>query len=186
MKNDSDNPESHRGKIRQLFKSPMQDDRHDEFKYEYNISRYLHDLLIVVIGTLIILLVARQMDLMETIHQFARKHEDWELDEFLAVSLFWTISLAIYAIRRAQELRKSQKILIDANTDLLGAMSEIKKLKGILPICASCKKIRDDKGYWQQVELYIRDHSDAEFSHGICPDCARELYPDINLDEPIR
>ncbi len=45
------------------------------------------------------------------------------------------------------------------------------------PICASCKKIRDDQGYWQQVEVYIRDHSDAEFSHGICPDCMAELYP---------
>jgi DNA-binding NtrC family response regulator len=54
---------------------------------------------------------------------------------------------------------------------------EIKELRGILPICASCKKIRDDKGYWTQVEIYISDHSGTEFSHGICPDCAEKLYP---------
>lgn len=68
--------------------------------------------------------------------------------------------------------------------DLEKAMSEIKTLTGFIPICASCKKIRDDKGYWQAVEVYIRDRTDAEFSHGICPDCARKLYPDYFKDEP--
>lgn len=61
------------------------------------------------------------------------------------------------------------------------ALQEVKILSGFLPICASCKKIRDDKGYWNQIESYIRDHSEAEFSHGICPDCAKKLYPDIDL-----
>ena len=55
----------------------------------------------------------------------------------------------------------------------------MKKLSGLLPICASCKKIRDDKGYWNQIESYIHDHSEAEFSHGICPDCFKRLYPDL-------
>jgi hypothetical protein len=57
--------------------------------------------------------------------------------------------------------------------------SHIKRLSGLLPICASCKKIRDDKGYWQQVEQYLETHSDAEFSHAICPDCMRKLYPEV-------
>jgi PAS domain S-box-containing protein len=61
------------------------------------------------------------------------------------------------------------------------ALDNIKILKGLLPICANCKKIRDDKGYWNQIEIYIREHSDAEFSHGICPGCAQNLYPDLNL-----
>jgi len=51
----------------------------------------------------------------------------------------------------------------------------------LLPICANCKKIRDDKGYWNQIEAYIRDRSDAKFSHGICPDCAKKLYSDLKL-----
>lgn len=62
-------------------------------------------------------------------------------------------------------------------TDLQDALANIKRLKGLLPICASCKKVRDDKGYWQQIEAYVSEHSDAEFSHGICPDCAERLYP---------
>jgi PAS domain S-box-containing protein len=61
--------------------------------------------------------------------------------------------------------------------------SEIKSLRGMLPICASCKKIRNDQGYWSQIEVYIRDHSEAEFSHGICPDCLKLLYPDFCNDD---
>jgi len=63
--------------------------------------------------------------------------------------------------------------------ELTGALAEVNKLSGFLPICASCKKIRDDQGYWRQVEEYIREHSEAEFSHSICPECAKRLYPNI-------
>ncbi len=66
-------------------------------------------------------------------------------------------------------------------SELESALNEIKTLKGMLPICSSCKKIRDDKGYWNQIETYILDHSEAEFTHGICPDCARKLYPNMNI-----
>ena len=65
--------------------------------------------------------------------------------------------------------------------DLKEAMSEIKTLKGILPICANCKSIRDDTGYWNQIESYIRENSDARFTHGICPDCAEKLYPGLDI-----
>ena len=60
---------------------------------------------------------------------------------------------------------------------------KVKTLSGYLPICASCKKIRDDKGYWNQVEAYISEHAEVEFSHGLCPDCARKLYPGLTLPE---
>lgn len=59
--------------------------------------------------------------------------------------------------------------------------AEIKILKGLLQICSSCKKIRDDQGNWTQMELYIKNHSEAEFSHGLCPECARKLYPDLKI-----
>jgi PAS domain S-box-containing protein len=63
--------------------------------------------------------------------------------------------------------------------ELQDALAKVKTLSGLIPICASCKKIRDDKGYWSQVETYVAKHSAAKFSHGICPDCAKELYPDV-------
>jgi PAS domain S-box-containing protein len=66
--------------------------------------------------------------------------------------------------------------------DLQKALANVEVLNGLLPICASCKKIRDDKGYWNQIEAYISNHSKAQFSHGLCPDCARKLYPDLDVD----
>jgi hypothetical protein len=63
--------------------------------------------------------------------------------------------------------------------ELEESANKIRLLSGLLPICASCKKIRDDKGYWNQIEVYIREHSEAEFSHGICPECEKKLYPDF-------
>jgi len=60
--------------------------------------------------------------------------------------------------------------------NLEAALKDVKKLSGLLPICSNCKKIRDDNGYWSQIEAYIRDHSEADFSHGICPGCSDELY----------
>lgn len=69
--------------------------------------------------------------------------------------------------------------------DLIGklskALSEVKTLSGLLPICSRCKKIRDDQGYWNQIEGYIQRHSNAAFSHGICPECAKLLYPGIDI-----
>ncbi len=65
--------------------------------------------------------------------------------------------------------------------DLQKALAEVKKLSGLLPICSHCKKIRDDKGYWTQIESYIHEHSEAEFSHGICQECAKKYYPDLDI-----
>ena len=65
--------------------------------------------------------------------------------------------------------------------ELKDALSKVKLLSGLLPICASCKKIRDDQGYWNQVEMFIGKRSNAEFSHSICPECAKKLYPDFDL-----
>ncbi len=65
------------------------------------------------------------------------------------------------------------------------SLDEVKQLSGILPICSHCKKIRDDKGYWEQVEDYIGSHSEALFSHGLCPNCVDELYPDLGMKEHL-
>ena len=73
---------------------------------------------------------------------------------------------------------KSWKVGLDI-TELKQTIARVKTLGGLLPICANCKKIRDDKGYWNQLEGYIQDHSEAEFTHGICPECIEKLYPGI-------
>jgi FixJ family two-component response regulator len=77
--------------------------------------------------------------------------------------------------KREQELRRS-------NEELQQALREVKVLKGLVPICASCKKIRNDQGFWQQLEEYIQQHSEAEFSHGLCAPCIKKLYPGVYPD----
>jgi YesN/AraC family two-component response regulator len=88
------------------------------------------------------------------------------------------------AIRKSQEVLSLERTITfkDAEQkrlikELQQALASIKTLSGLIPICASCKKIRDDQGYWKQLEAYISEHSGAEFSHGICPDCAIKIYP---------
>ena len=70
----------------------------------------------------------------------------------------------------------------DHNDDLQRALKEVKVLRGLIPICASCKKIRNDGGFWQQLEEYLCDHSEAEFSHGLCQPCVKKLYPGVYPD----
>jgi hypothetical protein len=69
--------------------------------------------------------------------------------------------------------------LHDTIAELQNALADVNQLGGLLPICAYCKKIRDDKGYWNQIEAYLQKHTEAEFSHGICPDCEKKIYADL-------
>ena len=89
--------------------------------------------------------------------------------------VFFLYRRATREIRARGELEKAQQKTI---LELQKAMNEIKTLEGILPICSFCKKIRDDKGYWEQVEAYFHKCSKAEFSHSICPDCMKKYYPE--------
>jgi len=86
-----------------------------------------------------------------------------------------TVILENEIAERIKTQEEKEKVI----TELKKAMEEIKTLNGLLPICSYCKKIRDDTGYWNQLEVYIKQHSDADFSHSICPDCAREHFPEI-------
>ncbi len=82
----------------------------------------------------------------------------------------------IAELEDAQE--KSRKFVQgEIHFGLPGRIAAAKALTGVIPICTCCKKIRDDGGYWTQLEIYIRDHSDAEFSHGLCPECVKKFYP---------
>lgn len=89
-------------------------------------------------------------------------------------SYFLTVMNDITA-RKAAEAERHETI-----RELRAALAEIRDLQGILPICASCKKVRDDTGYWEQVESYVSRHTGAQFSHGVCPDCIKTLYPEFH------
>ncbi len=93
---------------------------------------------------------------------------------YLNLSLAMAPVLALI-ISNTRNFQKKEQLILE----LQEALAEVKTLSGLLPICANCKKIRDDRGYWNRIETYIGKHSDVQFSHGICPECARKLYPDL-------
>ena len=90
---------------------------------------------------------------------------------------------AVVTFRDITERKRAEEERERLIGELKEALAKVKTLSGLIPICASCKKIRDDRGYWNQIESYIHEHSDADFSHGICPDCMKKLYPDFCEDE---
>lgn len=98
----------------------------------------------------------------------------------LAIFLGYILNKMINSLNQeiSKRIQTEKTILIESNK-LKDALARVNVLSGLIPICAACKKIRDDKGYWNQIENYIRDHSEAEFSHSICPKCEKKLYPDL-------
>jgi PAS domain S-box-containing protein len=93
----------------------------------------------------------------------------------------WNMRGKIYYTGIIRDISKRKKIEEERNQlikSLQESLAKIKTLSGMLPICASCKNVRDDKGYWNQIETYIHNHSEAQFTHGICPECVKKLYPD--------
>ncbi|HZC81440.1 MAG TPA: hypothetical protein VE222_06925 [Nitrospiraceae bacterium] len=95
----------------------------------------------------------------------------------LTLIMIWVAAIFIFLHKRALEERER------LFQELQDALGKIKTLRGLLPICSSCKKIRDDQGYWNQIELYIHEHTDAQFSHGLCPECFKKLYPDFVMGD---
>ncbi len=94
------------------------------------------------------------------------------------------------AMREAEERRRRKTAEAERErliSELTEALAKVKTLTGLLPICSSCKNIRDDKGYWNRLEVYLQEHSDATLTHGICPECAHRLYPHIFREpsEPV-
>jgi len=129
-------------------------------------SSYYSGLLQIIIVTALLYNIRPKhyimiMILIVTQHFILLAQLPWKFDDLL-INIFAIGGIAILAIFVHQFI--------------FHLVKENKSLKGLLPICANCKKIRDDKGYWNQIESYIQEHSEAEFSHGICPECAENLY----------
>ena len=86
------------------------------------------------------------------------------------------------ASKKLNELYQSLEKKVEERTkSLQDALNEVKKLSGLLPLCSHCKKVRDDNGYWNQIDAYIEEHSEVDISHSICPECAKKYYPDMDL-----
>jgi CheY-like chemotaxis protein len=89
-----------------------------------------------------------------------------------------------WLLARQAQLRLDElvEMVQERTRSLQEALANVRTLNGLLPICAACKKIRDDNGYWQRVESFVQKHSEAQFTHGMCPECVKKWYPEIDLD----
>lgn len=124
-----------------------------------------------------------RIDLLEKIVEYANAHEEYEIDEIFSTSIVFVVLLLVFSYRRMLDLQQKNDWLNIKYKQIEEAQAEIKELKGILPICSHCHKIRDDQGYWNQLEKYIHEHSEVKFSHSICQECAKKHYPDFDIYE---
>jgi len=126
-----------------------------------------------------IIMVTAKSDLSNLQEAFAAGAVDFITKPVTSVELLARAASAL-ALKKEMDCRKArEEELLRSNDALQKAMGEVKVLRGLIPICASCKKIRNDGGFWQQLEEYIGEHSEAEFSHGICQPCVKKLYPGV-------
>jgi len=132
------------------------------------IKRACKDLAIIIV--ILSLILASTIHAVEIFAKWHQKEGVAGIDGIIIMIAILACAFAIFGLRRWRELQE--------------AFANLKILRGLLPLCASCKKIRDDKGYWNQLEVYLLKHSDAEITHGICPDCMKQLYG--NLSSPVQ
>lgn len=104
------------------------------------------------------------------------KNVEYSIILSVVIPLFLVPMFSFFFLRNLTLLDQSEKENSQLIAELKTTLDNVKELKGLIPICAECKNIRDDKGYWHQVEEYVRQHSEAKFSHGICPECAKKVY----------
>ncbi len=141
--------------------------------------RAARDLYLLVALSVLVFIMAGRFDILESIIAFFHRYEEYELDEILTVFVFLSFGSAVFAFRRWGEHHLANKNLERSNRDLIHAMAEIKHLKSILPICASCKAIRDENGEWHTLETYIENNTGTIFTHSICDNCTDKLYPGL-------
>ena len=143
-------------------------------------KKRVYYLILLEVGMVLSLTIAWEFWLEDfTYAFFLDDHETEDLVERLEYIITSSVFVCIALIVPLWIIIRDISRLEKTTARLQKALDNIKTLEGLLPMCANCKNIRDDDGYWQKVEVYIRDHSEAQLSHSICPDCAIKLYPDL-------
>ncbi len=129
-----------------------------------------------------VIMVTAKNDLSNLKEAFSAGAMDYISKPVNSVELLARVSSALL-LKQEMDRRKNRELeLRRSNEELQKALKEVKVLRGLIPICASCKKIRNDGGFWQQLEEYLGEHSEAEFSHGLCQPCIKKLYPGVYQD----
>jgi hypothetical protein len=149
---------------------------------EKNTSKSTIDIAIIAVISLFSFYLFGRFDVLEKIVEFSSEYERFEIDEMVSTFIVLVFCLVWFSIRRWHEKIKINDIISQRNKELQHAYDEIKQLKGILPLCSFCKKIRDESGYWEQVDVYLQKHSEADISHSICDKCMKKHYPEESME----
>ena len=129
-----------------------------------------------------VIMVTAKNDLSNLKEAFSAGAMDYINKPVNSIELLARVASAL-TLKNEMDCRKEREVeLRRSNDELQRALKEVKVLRGLIPICASCKKIRNDGGFWQQLEEYLGEHSEAEFSHGLCQPCIKKLYPGVYQD----
>jgi hypothetical protein len=146
-------------------------------------SRASTELTVILLVGVLVFALSATFDVFNRIIAWLYRHDTWQIDELFTVSLYLVLAIAIYAWRRHRELVIQTRLRERAESEsarlipeLESALDDVSTLKKLLPLCSSCKKVRDDRGYWSRVEEYVEIHYQARFDDGLCPECARKLY----------
>lgn len=129
-----------------------------------------------------VIMVTAKNDLTNLKEAFSAGAMDYIYKPVNGVELLARVASALTLKREMDRRKEREAELRRSNDELQQALREVKVLRGLIPICASCKKIRNDSGFWQQLEEYLGEHSEAEFSHGLCQPCIKKLYPGVCQD----
>jgi hypothetical protein len=130
------------------------------------------DLLVLVVGAVVAFFVLARLEAFEAFAGWARRQESLQLDEVLTLAVLLAVGFGIFAQRRWRDLERERVLRTKAETSA-------RRLEGFLPICSGCKRIRESDGGWTPVEDYLSARIEADFTHGLCPECSKRLYPEL-------
>ncbi len=146
-------------------------------------SKSFQDVVVITILAVLVFAFSAAFDIFNAIIGWVYRHDTWQLDELFSVSVFLVVAMGVYAWRRNRELtdeiRRRERVEAEKAQlipELESALADVHTLKKLLPFCTSCRRVREDSGYWNQVEEYMVSHFSTKLDDGLCPDCARRFY----------
>jgi hypothetical protein len=141
------------------------------------------DFLVIAAGAVAVFAVSSAFDLFDKVIGWIYRHDTWQLDELFTVAIYLVFAMGAYGWRRHYELQEQvlRRERAEAEKarllpELESARADVAVLEKLIPVCSSCKRVRDDQGYWNRVEEYMKTSYHARFDTGMCPECARRIY----------
>ncbi len=141
-------------------------------------EKYKQEIIIIFIVSILSFCFFSKYDVLEKTVKLSSEYENFEIDEIMSSAIVTLFCITLFSLRRVRDLKTAIHLANKSNKDINSASDKTWELKGILPFCTFCKKIRNDSGDWEEVDIYIGKHSKANISHSICTDCIKQHYPD--------